>query len=64
MTGVSFDIAQRLDERHGRAAVIHTPHGDIQTPAFIVVGTKATVKSVLPFSMMMACAASRNRWTR
>lgn len=48
MTGFSFDIAQRLDERHGRAGVIHTPHGDIQTPAFIVVGTKATVKSVLP----------------
>ena len=35
----------------GRAGVIHTPHGDIQTPAFIPVGTKATVKSVLPESM-------------
>jgi len=31
--------------------VIHTPHGDIHTPAFIPVGTKATVKSVLPESM-------------
>lgn len=30
---------------------IHTPHGSIQTPAFIPVGTKATVKSVLPESM-------------
>lgn len=29
-----------------RAGVIHTPHGDIRTPAFIVVGTKATVKSL------------------
>jgi len=28
--------------------VIHTPHGDIRTPAFIPVGTKATVKAVLP----------------
>jgi queuine tRNA-ribosyltransferase len=28
--------------------VIHTPHGDIETPAFIVVGTKGTVKSVKP----------------
>lgn len=35
----------------GRAGVIHTPHGDIETPAFIPVGTKATVKSVLPESM-------------
>lgn len=32
----------------GRAGVIHTPHGDIQTPAFIPVGTKATVKAMLP----------------
>ena len=35
----------------GRTGVISTPHGDIQTPAFIPVGTKATVKSVLPESM-------------
>ncbi|MEE9964373.1 MAG: tRNA guanosine(34) transglycosylase Tgt [Propionicimonas sp.] len=32
----------------GRTGVIHTPHGDIQTPAFVAVGTKATVKAVLP----------------
>ena len=35
----------------GRTGVISTPHGQIQTPAFIPVGTKATVKSVLPESM-------------
>ena len=35
----------------GRAGQISTPHGVIQTPAFIPVGTKATVKSVLPESM-------------
>lgn len=32
----------------GRSGVIKTPHGEIQTPAFIPVGTKATVKSLLP----------------
>ncbi|MEJ6490644.1 tRNA guanosine(34) transglycosylase Tgt [Leucobacter sp. USCH14] len=32
----------------GRTGTITTPHGDIQTPAFIPVGTKATVKSLLP----------------
>jgi len=32
----------------GRAGVIRTPHGDIRTPAFIPVGTKATVKALLP----------------
>ena len=31
-----------------RAKTIETPHGTIQTPAFIPVGTKATVKSLLP----------------
>lgn len=32
----------------GRAGVIHTAHGDIQTPAFIPVGTLANVKSLVP----------------
>lgn len=32
----------------GRAGVITTPHGQIQTPAFVVVGTKATVKGITP----------------
>lgn len=31
-----------------RAGIIHTPHGDINTPAFIPVGTKATVKTISP----------------
>jgi queuine tRNA-ribosyltransferase len=35
----------------GRVGVITTPHGEIKTPAFIPVGTKATVKSVLPESI-------------
>ena len=28
--------------------MIHTPHGDIQTPVFMPVGTQATVKSMTP----------------
>lgn len=43
----SFDVGHRLDG-HGRTGAITTPHGRIETPAFIVVGTKATVKGVLP----------------
>lgn len=35
----------------GRAGLIETPHGPIRTPAFIPVGTKATVKSVSPESV-------------
>ena len=44
----SFDVTHRLETSPGRAGVIHTPHGSIETPAFIVVGTKASVKAVLP----------------
>ncbi|MGO4957136.1 tRNA guanosine(34) transglycosylase Tgt [Luteococcus sp. Sow4_B9] len=40
-----------LDNGLGRTGTIHTPHGEIQTPAFIAVGTKATVKAVLPESV-------------
>lgn len=47
---MSFTVGTRLDGQ-GRTGVIHTPHGDIQTPAFIPVGTKATVKAVLPESI-------------
>lgn len=46
-----FSVEHRLPGRRGRAGVIHTPHGDIHTPAFIAVGTKATVKAVLPETM-------------
>ena len=28
----------------GRVGVLSTPHGDILTPSFVAVGTKATVK--------------------
>ena len=46
-----FDVVKQIEGARGRAGTIHTPHGDIATPAFIPVGTKATVKSVLPESM-------------
>ena len=43
-----FRVDARLPNGLGRAGVIRTPHGQIETPAFIVVGTKANVKAVLP----------------
>ena len=46
-----FEVRAELAGRAGRVGVIHTPHGDIQTPAFIAVGTAATVKAVLPEAM-------------
>src|SRR5882757_9718579 len=46
-----FSVDAELDGRAGRVGVIRTPHGDIHTPAFIPVGTQATVKAVLPETM-------------
>ena len=37
--------------RYGRTGIIHTPHGDIRTPAFVPVGTQAAMKGVLPEQM-------------
>lgn len=43
----SFEIIKKSDEAPlARAGIIHTPHGDVETPAFITVGTKATVKAL------------------
>jgi queuine tRNA-ribosyltransferase len=47
----SFAVGTRLPGVQGRTGVLTTPHGDIATPAFVAVGTKATVKAVLPESM-------------
>ena len=46
--GFSFEVEHSLRFGPGRAGIIRTPHGDIRTPAFTPVGTKATVKAVLP----------------
>jgi len=44
----SFEITSRFIDTSARTGIIHTPHGDIKTPAFIVVGTKANVKATIP----------------
>ena len=42
----SFDIVAEDPTTHARAGVLHTPHGDIETPVFMPVGTKASVKGI------------------
>jgi queuine tRNA-ribosyltransferase len=44
----NFKIEKKMEGRLGRAGQLNTPHGTILTPSFVVVGTKATVKSVPP----------------
>lgn len=43
-----FEIKKRIKGSLGRVGVLHTPHGIINTPAFVPVGTKASVKSLTP----------------
>ena len=46
-----FTVGKELEGALGRTGTISTPHGEIRTPAFIPVGTRATVKAVLPEAM-------------
>jgi len=46
---IRFDIAAR--DGKARTGALHTPRGDIRTPAFMPVGTAATVKAMLPESV-------------
>jgi queuine tRNA-ribosyltransferase len=46
MSAISFSITHK--DGAARAGTLTTPHGVIQTPAFVPVGTKADVKGVLP----------------
>jgi queuine tRNA-ribosyltransferase len=46
-----FSFALTATDGAARTGVIHTPRGDIRTPAFMPVGTAATVKAMLPDSV-------------
>ena len=41
-----FEVTAR--DGAARAGILHTAHGDVRTPVFMPVGTKATVKAVDP----------------
>ncbi|MBI4083174.1 MAG: tRNA guanosine(34) transglycosylase Tgt [Candidatus Lambdaproteobacteria bacterium] len=43
---IRFDV--EAHDRSARAGVMHTPRGAIRTPAFMPVGTQATVKAMTP----------------
>lgn len=49
-----FEISKKSTNSNARVGKIKTIHGDILTPSFIFCGTKATVKSILPFHLNSA----------
>jgi len=45
---INLKIKKNIPGALGRTGILSTPHGDIKTPAFVTVGTLATVKALSP----------------
>lgn len=48
MDGFGFKILAKDKKTNARVGEIRTPHGVIKTPAFVPVGTQASIKSLTP----------------
>ena len=46
MRAVEFELHHRDAATHARCGTLRTPHGDVETPAFMPVGTQGTVKGL------------------
>ena len=44
----SFDLKNQDTHSNARRGVVHTAHGEVQTPVFMPVGTRGTVKGITP----------------
>lgn len=54
MENFSFETIKQDKRTGARAGILHTPHGDIETPVYMPVGTQATVKGVYPRDLIEA----------
>lgn len=48
MEKFSYEVIKQDTKTGARAGILHTPHGDIETPTYMPVGTQGSVKGVLP----------------
>ncbi len=48
MSAIRFEITHVCKQSGARCGILHTPHGDVETPMFMPVGTLATVKFMSP----------------
>ncbi|MBO5076077.1 MAG: tRNA guanosine(34) transglycosylase Tgt [Clostridia bacterium] len=48
MAAVTYELKKICKQSGARLGVLHTPHGDIDTPTFMPVGTQASVKGISP----------------
>jgi queuine tRNA-ribosyltransferase len=54
--GFSFECQAVCNHTQARAGIFHTPHGVVETPRFMPVGTLATVKGIIPQQLEAAKA--------
>ena len=65
-----FEIVAECPHTRARAGVLHTPHGPVETPVFMPVGTQASVKGLTPqqleqdLSARMVLANTYHLWLR
>jgi queuine tRNA-ribosyltransferase len=48
MAAVKYEFIKKCKQTGARLGKVHTPHGSFDTPAFMPVGTQATVKGMSP----------------
>ncbi|AOV07625.1 tRNA guanosine(34) transglycosylase Tgt [Sporosarcina ureilytica] len=48
MTAIRYEHIKTCKQTGARLGIVHTPHGSFETPAFMPVGTQATVKTMSP----------------
>ena len=48
MSAIRFEVTHVCKQSGARCGILHTPHGDVETPMFMPVGTLATVKFLSP----------------
>ncbi len=48
MPAVWYELKHTCKQTGARYGILHTPHGDFETPIFMPVGTKANVKTLIP----------------
>ena len=52
----SYQVQAKCNHTHARAGIFQTPHGIVETPRFMPVGTLATVKGITPRQLQDAKA--------
>lgn len=54
--GFSFQCQANCSQTQARAGILHTPHGIVETPRFMPVGTLATIKGLTPAQLKNTAA--------